>query len=52
MRRWLVGLIILASLLASLYWVVPYAIWRSEEPIRVGILHSQDRARWRSASSR
>ena len=41
MRRWLVGLIILALLLASLYWVVPYAIWRSEEPIRVGILHSR-----------
>ena len=41
MRRWLLGLIILALLIPALSWVVPYVIWRTEEPIRVGILHSK-----------
>ena len=41
MRRWLLGLIILAVLVAALFWVVPYVVWRVEAPIRVGILHSK-----------
>ena len=41
MRRWLLGLIVLALLVSALFWVVPYVLWRSEAPIRVGILHSK-----------
>lgn len=41
MTRWLLGLIILALLVPALFWVVPYVLWRSEGPIRVGILHSK-----------
>src|SRR5262245_9453557 len=41
MRRWLLGLIVLALLVPALFWVVPYVGWRTEEPIRVGILHSK-----------